>query len=456
MKLRITGDQSGSIIRGRAPAGSRIEAINLSRVPALRRRIDDTRIIAVAGEDGCFQGRFAMSKGELVRARARAINGALSPWVGFRAAGKELKKRGPLCVALYRIALKDLGGDRVLFRSLNPSRLFSEPGAKVLLENHRTGDTRLIRVNDRGGIPIRTYLRGRAGDRFIVYEHDSREKLGELRVPAREVDRPEGEPRPGRYHTRIHFRPSMKIFRGALFEGGRPSPVDVVQSELPDCYLASAATALAHSSAEVLAELIRARDDGRYEVTIRPGPRTRKTIVVSPLLYVRPSGNLLYGCARFRNTRPDQTPLWWPILEKALAVHFGGYWDLGPSGHPEDMFVLMLGGRPRCIDLADRSKRAVWNEIRRALEEKRPLSANTFPKRMNLRYRNTGIYPNHSYAIVGARIKNGREVVELRNPWGEGKPGSDWLDGNGYFDLELDRFLHLFDTLRTVRSSRSI
>lgn len=453
MKLRITGDQAGSILRGRAPAGSRIEAINLSRVPALRRRIDDTRIIAVAGDDGRFQGAFAMSKGELIRARARSRNGALTPWTSLRATGRDLEPRGPLCVALYRIALKDLGGDRVLFRSLNPSRLFSEPGATVRLENQRTKETQLIEVNDRGGIPVRTELSGREGDRFFVYDHQrrGREKLGELLVPARDGERPEGEPRPGRYHTRIHFRPSMRTFRGALFERGGPSPIDVVQSELPDCYLASAATALAHSSADVLAAIIRARDDGRYEVTLRPTPKKKKTIVVSPRLYVRPSGNLLYGCARFRNTRPDQTPLWWPILEKALAQHFGGYWDLGPSGHPEDMFALVLGAKPRCIDLADRSARFVWREILRALEEKRPLSANTFPKRMNLRYRNTGIYPNHSYAIVGAREEDGRAWVELRNPWGEGKPGSDWLDGNGYFELELDRFLRLFDTLRTIR-----
>src|SRR5262245_60862511 len=113
MKVRIVGDQTGAIIRGVAPRGARVEAINLSLIPAVRRRPEETLIIAVADEkSGRFEGRLDMLDGDLVRVRARARTGKLTPWTTFRARGLGTARPRPE-IALPRIALRDLGDGRV-------------------------------------------------------------------------------------------------------------------------------------------------------------------------------------------------------------------------------------------------------------------------------------------------------------------------------------------------------
>src|SRR5205823_240135 len=72
-------------------------------------------------------------------------------------------------------------------------------------------------------------------------------------------------------------------------------------------------------------------------------------------------------------------------------------------------------------------------------------------KESTLRYRNTGIYPNHSYAITSARKdRTGARYVELRNPWGECTPREDGRTNAGYFEIQFTQFLRLFTAVSTV------
>jgi calpain family cysteine protease len=438
------------MIRGHAPPGARIEAINLSAIPAVRRRAEETMIIAIAGEDGRFEGRLEMVDRDLVRIRARTRRGRLSRWVAFRARVPGTTRR-KLVVALWRIALRDTGRGCVLAFSVNPSRPISEPRARLLFVNARTGATASAILDRRANLPLHFAIPGSEGDRIEIRDATSDDALGSLVVPPKNANGV--HVRPGRYHQAIRFRPLVKRFQGKLFRG-RPRPEDVLQSELPDCYLASAVTAIARTHHRTLRATVKPLGCGRYEVALKTfvpalGVYRTDSIEVTSDLYVRPCGLLLYGSGAITHD-VDQTPLWWPILEKAYAIWRGGYDVLGIGGTPHRVFEAILGMRPRHFFVEERLGEEIWTEIVRGVRERRPLAVITAGKESTLRYRNTGIYPNHSYAIMGCREDRTGRFVELRNPWGECTPREDGREHHGCFEIPYADFLKLFTAVSTV------
>lgn len=490
---RITGDQSGGKLRGHTVPGARIEAVNLSAIPGVRRRPEETRVIAVADEEGRFSGALAMFDGDLIRLRARTALNRCSPWRTLRASGIGRRRARPL-LATLRIALRDAGGGRVRAFSVNPSRPIGEPRLAVVFANRRLGAEKRVTLTARGNLPLNLALPGRAGDRFEVTAAGPRRsvaaaapaatrgaapaagrgaapapargpKLGDLRVPPRPPrgapSAYPGETSPGRYHQAIGFAPEMRQLKGALFVGP-PRPDDVIQSELPDCYLAGAATALAHARPEALLSRIRSLDAERCDVELTardpraPGGWRTERVVVSRAFYVRPSGHMAYGSGAPGRVREDHSPLWWPVLEKAFATRAGGYHVIGGKGRPETVFEALLACPGRQIPVTAGDDRRIWREIRAALDLGHPLAVMTAGKRSALRYRNTGLFPGHSYAIVGAHERGGLRFVRLRNPWGEHTPDEDGRHSHGYFEIELAHFLRMFAAISTIRASRSV
>jgi hypothetical protein len=89
---------------------------------------------------------------------------------------------------------------------------------------------------------------------------------------------------------------------------------------------------------------------------------------------------------------------------------------------------------------------AVFDQLKKAFDAGQPVSAGTYGDDQSARYTNTGIYSDHSYSVMGYKVKDGQKYVTLRNPWGESEPAGNGPN-DGIFDLPLKDFAHLFQTL---------
>jgi hypothetical protein len=449
--VSVIGRQTGGVIRGTSVAGAEIEADNLSVAASERVRPSESIVIARADARGRFAGGFPMRANDLVRLRARSPSGALSPPTTFRARGLPGAPR-PLIVGVFRIGLRDLGNGNVRVFNLSPRRPIAEPGAVLSITNERTGGRVSLVMNAVGTIQGRAKIPGHAGDRLRVRagDHDH----GTLLTPSPE--RPRGRDRsevvlPSGLHQKLGFVPTLRHFQTPLFHQP-PRPHHVFQSELGNCYLASAVAAIAHVRPSCLERAIRRTKEGKYRVTFkgrdRAGRYAARAVVVSADLWVRPSGPLLYGSTAGLDAPPA---LWWPLIEKAFARLKGSYKRIGRGGTSHHVLEALLGRPPRHFYTDVLSAAAVWGELVRATAERLPVVVGTFAPNTARMYRKSGLYPDHAYAMLGCREIAGARRVALRNPWGEDVAAPGVVRKNGVLEIDFTRFMDLIEVVSTVR-----
>ncbi len=457
--LRIVGAQTNGVIQGTTSPHAEIDACNLSASAAEPTGFHDTVTIARADARGRFAGTLPMRQGDVVRVRARGKRGKVGRWLVFRADGLGGISR-PLAVAVFRIGLRDLGTGNIRVFNLSTARPIAHPGAELAIVNTRTGDRIDLVLNDRGSFGGALRIRGRGGDDLrIETMTDPPKVLGTLVTPTTTSGRVrtnDDRVAPCGHHQRLGSVPDVKPFDAPLF-AGQPRAQDVFQSELPNCYVASAAAAMAHARPEVLERSIVQIGEHRFRVRFRTlEPATRRAIAhdveVNADLYVRPSGGLLYGSTNARALDRDVV-LWWPILEKAFARFKGSYKSLGDGGCA-DLVLQALLGRPARRFFVDGKKDGeadrVWGEIDRAFGLRLPVVAGTSSYSPR-KYRNTGLVPNHAYSVLSCREIRGSRLVGVRNPWGEDASLPCRPRRNGYLELDITEFTRLFCVVGTVR-----
>lgn len=453
--VRVVGTQRDRVLHGRTMPGAEIDAVNLSASAADRTGVHDAVMIARADARGRFAARLPLRSGDVLRVRARA-GGAVGPWVLVRTKGVPGAPRPPQ-VALARIALLEHGCDSIRVFNLSRNRPIAAPGVTLVFTNERTGERIEIVTNDRGTISGRPRLGGCGGDVLRVETRSASGRarfVGTLVTPAPEarIERRRANlPKPCRDVERVGFVPALRLFHAPLFVR-RPRAEDVHQSELENCYIASASAALAHVRPDCIARAIAPTGDGHYRVRLhayRPGaPRpVARDVVVGPELYVRPSGELLYGSS-------ERPVLWWPILEKAFAQIKGSYKALGEGGCA-DLILSALVGRParRFFVYGKREGEAdrVFSEIARALEARLPVCAGTWGGSART-FARTGLVPNHAYSVLSCRtLASGKRVVGVRNPWGEDAKRPCRPRKRGFLEVPIEEFVRLFCVVLTVR-----
>lgn len=454
--VRVRGTQASGSIRGTTLPFAAIDAVNLSASASQRTGFHDTVTIAHANENGAFEGTIPMRAGDVVRIRARSKRGALGEWTLFRAKGVGGSPRPPQ-VALFRFGLRDLENGHIHVFNLSPSRSIAAPGSTIAVKNLRTGDRVSIVPNDNGSFK-RTKIPGSAGDVLGVEVkapggRGQARRVGTLVTPHATRTRSDERVSPWGYHQRVGFVPALQLIDAPLF-AREPRHEDVIQSELPNCYLASASAAVAHVRPKFLKRAIVALGEGRYRVRFqmvdrKTGKASPRDVEVTSALYVRPSGELLYG-----SSEREEPQLWWPILEKAFARLRGSYREIGKGGCSDIVLQTLLGRRGRRFFVEpDRKGEAdlVWTEIETALAEHRPVVAGTAPNSLAHRYRNTGVIPDHAYAVLSCRTVRGVRKIAVRNPWGEDARAPCRARRNGVLELAMPEFIRLFYVISTVR-----
>jgi hypothetical protein len=447
--LKVAGNQASGL-SGTAKAGDSIEAINISAAPGGRLHMDDTMEIAKADASGAFTnakltGDQALQEGDLIRLRARHADGTTGDWVTVKATGVGAKDTRNAVVAIFRIGLVDAGNGKVGVSNINASRQVSEPGATLQFTNTRTNEKTKVVVTAEGGFPPDFQVGGKPGDVFSIAASDGANNTDFATAVAKlhkDELNADGSPK---------F--STKRFTGPLFKDG-PSPSDVQQGQIGDCYFPSAMAGLAKFSPEAIQNLIKENGDGTYTVNFKEKDYSTGRFRDVPIkldgdLYVRSWGGPLYGATLGADKGEKTMELWFPLVEKAYAQWKGSYNDIGSGGMSNDVFEAVLGRDGRSTGVYPGSEASVWSTIKKEIDAKHPVSAGTHGEDESALYTNTGVYADHSYSVLGYVEKNGEKYVTLRNPWGESEPAGNGPN-DGVFDLKLADFTKLYSSLMTI------
>jgi len=467
--LKITGDQKVGL-SGFAKAGESIEAINLSTSPTGRYHLDDTTEIGKAGADGSFSGKFTgqlnpTREGDIPRVRTRDATGKTGDWVTMRAHGISAVDSSNAELAIFRVGVSDAGNGKIDVSNLNASRQISEPGALVRFVNTRTGDAKIVVLTDDGNFPDKTQLAGLPGDAFTVAVSDGTNNknlaatVGKVTVaiPGDGSDGGVDLPDPKLHKDELNTDGTPKYkearFRGPLFVSN-PSPMDVKQGQIGDCYFPSALAALAQADPSVIRDMIVQNEDKTYTVTFKQknfstGKYTDVRVNIDGDLWVRPFGGPLYGSAG-NSTELDKMELWFPLLEKAYASWKGSYDAIGNGGSSGRVFQDCMGIDSVTNSIYESKPNELYNMAKASIDAKIPASMGTYGEHDSARYTNSGVYGDHSYSVLNYKTENGKQMLQLRNPWGESEPGNDGVN-DGIFWIEASKAAKLFQTFYTVK-----
>ena len=454
--LTITGDQKNGI-QGMAKPGQIIEAINLTTAPAGRLHLTDTQVIGTADATGKFSGTMPdVREGDMIRLRTRAADGSTSDWLTIQAKGIETSDTRNAVVNLERMDLAATAAGVSVTH--NTGRPISEPGAQLRFVNVRTGDKVDVTANQNGSIPEGLILPGKAGDEFKVSVSDGKNNTthanvtGTLKVPGGStgivgVDLP--DPKMHAHEMNADGTPKYKLerFTGPLFVN-EPTPGDVRQGAIGNCYFPAAMAAVAHTSPAALKDMIKQNADGTYSVRFyENGNKSRPVEVkVDGDLYVRSFGGPIYGGSLGGPTSKDQMELWFPLIEKAYAQWKGSYDTIGNGGSAGKVMSEVLGRSQSYEWVSAGSEQRLFDRIQRDVARGVPVAAGTHGTDQSARYTNTGVYANHAYSVLGVEEKNGEKFVKLRNPWGQSEYGNDGKN-DGFFSLPLSKFTELYASL---------
>ncbi len=461
--LTITGDQKNGIA-GIAKPGEVIEAINLSTAPAGRLHLTDTMVIGTADASGKFLGQMPdVREGDMIRMRTRASDGTTSDWLTIEAKGIEAKDSRNATVNLERMDFASVAGTEDITVTHNTGRPLTEPNASLRFTNVRTGEKFDVKATDNGSIPAGLKLKGRAGDEFKVAVSDGKNNVdlatvaGSIKVPGGStdmvgVDLP--DPKMHKDEMNADGTPKFKTerFTGPLFIDG-PSAADVRQGAIGNCYFPAALASVAAMDPEVIKNMIKDNGDGTYTVKFNTansysGGRPVE-VKVDGDLYVRSYGGPIYGGSLGGSTAADKMELWYPLIEKAYAQWKGSYDTIGNGGVAGQVMAEVMGRPYSYENLSAANADRMYERIKTAASQNKPMAAGTYGTDQSARYTNTGVYANHAYSVLGVEEKNGEKFVKLRNPWGQSEYGHDGKN-DGFFSMPLAKFAELYRAVHIV------
>lgn len=422
------------VIEGEADPGATVTIENRSAAPFGPVNEASTFTEATADADGRFKATVASAEeGDWVR-----LSSGGSP-LDVRIAGTAQTDGRRAEVAQQSLRLVPDGQGQVDVTSVSKNPRLSEPFVEVVFENERTQERTTVKLDANGQLPAGLKLTAEPGDGVALYATDG--------VHDKDLDDPwahlgvasPGEPvlHPGATRT-------MSI-EGPLFVDG-PSLTDPLQgSGIGDCYIVAAVSSIADLLPRVLEERMKDKGDGTVDVTFDRWDEDDQSYVSETINVTRELawgyGKLHYGRSDGAST-PDEMETWWPLLEKAYAVWKGGYPAIS-SGYPYEIFEALLGTQGRHFDPGDLDERACAKVLTRALSQKAPMVAWTWPDSMDRPFVGSGLVADHAYSVHGFKEEGGAQLVQLRNPWGQREWGRDGKD-DGLFWMPLDVFREKF------------
>eukprot|EP00941_MAST-03F_sp_MAST-3F-sp1_P001880 g1880.t1 len=213
------------------------------------------------------------------------------------------------------------------------------------------------------------------------------------------------------------FLQSWVVFRGT------PSPDDIVQGTLGNCWLMSAISVVAQKP-YFLRKIIVSEESGctrlKGKINATLGAHQIKLcvegiwriVIVDDFLPVRSDGQLAFSKGR-------RQQLWPSLIEKAAAKIHGSYAALA-SGNISEGLALLSGCPTLTIELENKiDYELIWGKLLSFQEANFPMGASCCVTDSV----STGLQNRHAYALLSVVQKNINNkqirLIQLRNPWGE-------------------------------------
>jgi len=220
------------------------------------------------------------------------------------------------------------------------------------------------------------------------------------------------------------FAPSKGNF--SLWGSTEISPRDTLQGYLGDCWILSAASAIAIDPEKIkklfLTDHLNSAGVYALNMYVMGVPVTVTVDEYLPFFYNDPTA-LVYAKAAVDGA------LWMPILEKAAAKLFGNYEML--SGGMMGPAIQTLTGSPFFNTWHDEiSVDALWDLMDSRFAKGWMVTAGSYSGTGSDKDTNALNLPYmHAYACLGTvQLSDGTKLVKMRNPWGHELYSGPWSD----------------------------
>ena len=244
---------------------------------------------------------------------------------------------------------------------------------------------------------------------------------------------------------------NFKAMKKPLFHG--VGAADIRQGELNNCTLVGSMAAVAHSRPDVIKRMIVPSERLGWLNVAFGGKAARRNLPKNDLASGTVSINnevaFAYGEPLYAFDASAQSS-WVSMVEKAYAKLYGGakgYEALDHGGLAETALSRLTGGNVSVIRLfpeaakSRENQQSLWKEITHALDNRLPTTLLS-PARGEQLPGGLGIFPWHTYALVGAKTHSGAAWVELYNPH-----CSSILDRGKFFKMPLEEFAASFEEM---------
>jgi len=216
---------------------------------------------------------------------------------------------------------------------------------------------------------------------------------------------------------------------------GQPSVNDLNQNGYGDCYFLASIASLAQSHPGDIKSMIQDNGNGTFTVTF---PHQKDNGITNAWglfgdryhdVKVTVSDKDLPSNAVNADGAPSGekgTPKWPEVLEAAYAKTHGGYDAIGKGGDPAKAMEQITGKPAHGYSAGDGA-----GKIEQALKDGKMVTVST-PEKVGGQdtYDKNAhkLIGGHAYTVTGIVTENGKQFVELRNPWGFDQPERISLD----------------------------
>lgn len=235
-------------------------------------------------------------------------------------------------------------------------------------------------------------------------------------------------------------RPKDVLGNYALFIN-EPSPADIRQGQLGDCYLLCAISSLAEQPSLIsrLFYFPKLNDHGVIGVWLFINGKWDLVIIDEYF----PS-TIAEGKKKFAFSYTIDKEVWVMAIEKAYAKAYGSFYDI-VGGCPFWSLRELTGAPYEIINDFGNSQKT-WEKVRDSISQGFVLACSSRSGSHVESLLKEGIATSHAYSLLDAReIKDSRgrprRIVQIRNPWGKYEWNGEFSDQSPSWTPELKRLL---------------
>jgi len=192
---------------------------------------------------------------------------------------------------------------------------------------------------------------------------------------------------------------------------------DVSQGQLGDCYFIASLAALAHTNPELIRNRIKDNGDGTYTVSFNEGGD-----VIVDGKFPTKGGDVQFA-GKGDEDEKKGSELWVMLVEKAWAKIKGGYELIRGSKvrmTSTDAMESFAGGDTLSKNPSTMNDDEMFKVLGEAVDNKWAATIGvknvTNPDEIKA-VKDSGLVPNHAYAILDVDVKN--KTITVYNPWGD-------------------------------------